>query len=509
MDTDRTKTAGECSAIRMDTSFGHDGGGDFSLPDYMPEIQRLLYVTPCVLPETKYLSGNTLEMGGSLTYSVVYLGDDGKLACTSLVSEYSADTVLSSHVDNVGEVFVDCEIENTTCRVTGPRSLNIKNRLRSRVMSDEIITDEKSVLDCEDKKASLDLAVSVERLTCDTPSIVRKHGVTTGSVTGEITASEGEKPVFCTGSLGVSHTETVNDGVSVRGDIYVKCLFSDGNTNDICRKTKLPFEITVPINDVSVSAMSRAWGRTASVSVSSSETGSAFAVNVEYDVEAESLSRCEATLCSDAYSTDVESSCDVREGDVLDVVCFGNGQLTVTNETELKGSSEQLRVSDSEACSTPCQLQSIDGKLFASGVLKIKAVLENGGEYTAIENEVPYRYELSSHRLPDGAEMQNRVVSNVLSSSGKVIGGKLISSVELCFSYEVLEKKHKRFVTAVRLGSEKPAGAIGSGVKVYYPQSTESIWSVCKKYRASRGRILKVNGIDGEFAEGGKPVIIF
>ncbi len=509
MSTDKMKTAGQCSAIKIDTSFGHDGGGDFSLPDYMPEIQRLLYVVPTVLPETKFLSGNTLEMGGSLTYSVVYLGDDGKLACTSFVSEYTADTVLSSHIDNVGEIFTDCEIENTACRVTGPRSINIKNRLRTRVMGDEIMTDEKNVLDFEDKKASLDLAASVERLTCDTRSIIRKHGMTTGSVTGGLTVREGEKPVLCTGSLGVSQTEATSDGVSVRGEIYVKCLFSDGEVNDICKKNKIPFEITVPINDAPSSAASRAWGRVASVSVSSSETVGEFAVNVEYDMEAESLSECEMTLCSDAYSTDVESTCDIREGDILDVICFGNGQLTVTNESDVKNSSGELRVSDVEAVSGPCQIQSVDGKLYVSGSLKVKAVLEEGGEYTCSENEFPYKYELSPLRLPDGAEMQSRVVCNVLTASGKITGAKLLSSAELSFCYEVLEKKHSRFVTAVKLGCEKPCGAVGSGVKVYYPQTTERIWNVCKRYHASRGRILKVNGIDGDFAEVGKPIIIF
>lgn len=509
MDQDKIKSAGECSALKLDMSFGHDGGGDFSLPDYMPEIQRLLYVVPSVLPETKYLSGNTLEMGGSLTYSVVYLGDDGKIACTSLVSEYTADTVLSSHIDNIGEVFVDCEIENTACRVTGPRSINIKNRLRSRVMGDEIITDEKTVLDCEDKKATLDLAVTVERQTCDTSSVIRRHGMTTGSANGEMTVPDGERPVLCTGVLGVSHTEAVSDGINVKGEIYVKCLFSDGEVNDICRKTKIPFEITVPVNDVVLPAMSRAWGRTASVTVSSSDTVGSYVVSVEYDIEAESLSNCSITLCSDAYSTDVESTCDVREGDILDVISFGNGQLTVTGECDIKNSSENIRVADVETVTGPLQLQNSDGKSCVTGVLRVKAVFEEGGDYTSSESEIPYRYELNVLRMPEGSEMQSRVVCNVLSSSGKIIGGKLSLSAELCFSYEILEKKHKRFVTAVKLGCEKPHGAVGSGVKVYYPQSTESIWNVCKRYHASRSRILKVNGIDGDFVEGGKPVIIF
>ncbi len=509
MDFEKRGEGGLCCALRMDMSFGHEGGGDFSLPDYMPEIQRLLYVVPTVLPETKFLSGNVLEMGGTLTYSVLYVGSDGKITCSSLVSEYSADTVLPVSVDNVSEIFTDCEAENTSCRVVAPRMLNIKTRLRSRIMCDEKISAGDEVLGCDEKKAPLDLCASVERLNTPFSSVMRFHGMTTGNVSGEIIIPEGSHTVSCEGALLVTYCEAKADGVFVKGEICFKCLVCDMEGGISCRKTKFPFDITVPVSDIFLPASARAWGRVASVSLSPGETGNGMNVSVEYDIEGEVLIPVETTLCHDAYSTEVESTCDTRECELLAPVCFGVGQFSSSGDYDVKNPLQNSSVIDVTGSVGPLQVVGTDGKLYAAGNVKFKILYGNGEEYSMGEYDMPVRYELPCDRFSDSIELQSRLTASLIQIAGKVVGDKVSVSAELALSYEVLEKKRCRFVTAVRLGKNKPEGAVGSGVKVYYPVAKESLWSVCKKYHASKNHILKVNGIEGDTVVPGKPVIIF
>ncbi len=508
--------AGEQSApssLKMDMSFGHDSGGDFSLPDYLPEIQRLLSVTPTVLPETKFLSGNVLELGGTMSYSVLYYGDDNTLACTSLVSEYNADTALPVAVENVGDIICDCDIENTTCRVTGPRSLNIKTRLKSRVMSDETVADEGTVIGIDDKKASEASAASVERLRLPVTSMTRSGGMTTGSATGEMTPpSDASKPVLCEGTMGVSYAESRDDGVLARGDIYVKCIFAESDGKSRCRKTKIPFEILIPVRNVTAGSKARAWGRVASVTVmpSGSADGS-YSVSAEYDIEGESLAECETTLCCDAYSTELESENEMREAELLRPLAFGGGQLTVSSDAELKNVSPAAFLVDIAGGVGPLQVSASDGKLTVAGSVKFKAIIEGESEMTAPEFEIPVKYEIPD-RSGEGvsqSELQSRVSCAVLKTEGKLYDGKISVNAELCVSYEILEKQKKRFVTAVKLGAERKADDGGTSVRVYFPQSDESLWSVCKKYHADRGRILRANNIEGDRVKKGKPIIIY
>ena len=42
--------------ISDDTQLNHEVSEEFSLPDYVPEIRKLLVVRACALPESKYIS---------------------------------------------------------------------------------------------------------------------------------------------------------------------------------------------------------------------------------------------------------------------------------------------------------------------------------------------------------------------------------------------------------------------------------------------------------------------
>ena len=50
--------------------------GDFTLPDYQPEIKRLLRVTAEVLPPQKYVGDSEGEISGGIDYYVLYTGSD-------------------------------------------------------------------------------------------------------------------------------------------------------------------------------------------------------------------------------------------------------------------------------------------------------------------------------------------------------------------------------------------------------------------------------------------------
>ena len=46
---------------------------DFSLPDYQPEIKRLLRVTASMLPPSKYFGAGEAELAGNIDYYVLYM----------------------------------------------------------------------------------------------------------------------------------------------------------------------------------------------------------------------------------------------------------------------------------------------------------------------------------------------------------------------------------------------------------------------------------------------------
>lgn len=65
-----------------------DLGGDFSLPDYQPEIRRLLRIGASATPPARYAGGNGMDLAGTVDYFVLYMGNDDQVYCAPLSAEY-------------------------------------------------------------------------------------------------------------------------------------------------------------------------------------------------------------------------------------------------------------------------------------------------------------------------------------------------------------------------------------------------------------------------------------
>ena len=111
--------------------------GDFSLPDYQPEIKRLLRVRATVSPPDKYIGTGNVDFSGMIDYCILYAGNDGALYCANESQEYQFSVPLEMTSDfDLGDGLV-CDAETVADmavgRVIAPRKLSVKCRLRSRV----------------------------------------------------------------------------------------------------------------------------------------------------------------------------------------------------------------------------------------------------------------------------------------------------------------------------------------------------------------------------------------
>ena len=120
-----------------DKAVTHETSGEFIIPDYQPELRRLLGVSERVLPPARYVSGKGVECNGTVDYTVIYVGADGGVYSISASTEYE----LCVPVDNADEfelsdgscVAIRTQCDGTTARVTSPRKISVRSRLSSHV----------------------------------------------------------------------------------------------------------------------------------------------------------------------------------------------------------------------------------------------------------------------------------------------------------------------------------------------------------------------------------------
>lgn len=488
-------------ALKFDTSFGHEGGGDFSLPEYLPEIQRILAVKTVVLPETKFLSGNVLEIGGTLSYDITYANTDGGISSASLITDYTADTALPCGVENVGELFVITEEESSSCRVTSPRGVGIKTRLKTRICADETVITDAALIRKDGRRIEGAEALSIERCSFPALSVVRGHVFSTGNVSGELTAKENGRIISCRAVVFVSEALASEDSVKIFGDIVLTCVFDeDGCSNKKC--AKYPFEISIPVDTGGIQCKARAWGKAASVSVTPTESQGTFSVSIEYDIEAEYMSDANINICSDVYSTEYECSGEMRECELISPAFFGMGKVSLSAFSEVTGEGIG-EVYDVVPLNCSVQLSTDGEKTEISGYIKAKAIL-SGNEFTSSEIDIPIKY---SFDKACGADIQSFISCSVLDLSGNIMSGRLEVSGEAFLSWDISSKKKICYVTLAELGDEFSNDGENS-VKVYYPHEDESLWNICKKYKADTELIKRTNPDIGEYVPKGTPIII-
>ena len=124
---------------RFDTGVLTEAAEDFTLPDYQPEVRRVLGVRAEPVIDGKYLSGDEVEVDGSVIYTVCYADADGQIAEASETSAFTARVPLKSGDGDdrysPADLALTAQTDGALCRLTGPRRLSLSSRVRVSVLS--------------------------------------------------------------------------------------------------------------------------------------------------------------------------------------------------------------------------------------------------------------------------------------------------------------------------------------------------------------------------------------
>ena len=108
---------------------------EFILPDYQPEIKRLLRVRALPLPVDQYIGGSAAEFSGAVEFQALYAAEDGSLWCVTRREDYrlscpfEADGGFDLSDGIVCDVKTD--VEGVSGRVLAPRKLTARCRVRT------------------------------------------------------------------------------------------------------------------------------------------------------------------------------------------------------------------------------------------------------------------------------------------------------------------------------------------------------------------------------------------
>lgn len=486
--------------------------GDFSLPDYQPEIKRLLRIGVGVLPPTCTGSGRDTEMSGALDYYVLYMGHDNALWCAPLSTEYRLSVPVEDNLGDVsaGEPFVclgDVTTEAPVGRVTAPRRLSIRCKVQAHVrMYGECL------LQSEEGSGE-----DVEVLT--------GHGevARTWRTMGEMIPLQddillpmggAERRVVCAeGSVMMQEAIPADGGVHLRGEVTVKltvtpeesaaAFASDEITPvnptpvpEIIRR-KIPFSATVELDGVTPTCAATACGYCTDLSVQMEEGQLHVDLGVIPEVRAQRNEP--VTYVKDLYSTRHRLS--TRHATLpTEKGCRAiNGNFTLSDSLPLSemGMEPDATIVDVTATAMPEALavDASKGRCVLSGKCLAHLLLLRDGEYASSTMELPFRYEFDdTDAVSDGTSFDGSVT--VLHCRGRSDGERASFDAELAVS---LRTHASAPVTALSdtvedTSPDRTARRRGEYV-VCFPAPTDSLWSVAKRYHAPMTALTAANNL--------------
>lgn len=495
-----------------------DLSGDFSLPDYQPEIKRLLRIGVSISPPERYTAGDSVELEGTLDYFVLYMGNDNQLYCAPLSTDYRMTLPLSEERDREkdlgrpagapspldGDLICACDVtaDPVTGRVTSPRRLNVKCRLKAAV---------KVYGTCRlsaDGNGEM-IPASVERLPETVDTVRLFHGIGEPLALQDdmilSPAEDGEVRVVCAeGQVMIHEVSTGVNTATCRGDVLLKLTLCPAEAGEgeaalpTVSTRKIPFSQTVEINGVTPDCAACAHGACTEMSIEVEEGHLHSDLGVTLEVLAQKNQA--TTYTKDLYSTRKETVGGYATYPIRQALGCFNGNFTLSDSLTLAEANihPAARVVDVTATAYPeaLTLDAEKKRCTLTGRCRVHLLLYRDGEYTAAELELPFRYEKDgglTGELREGMVPEFDGCVKAMSCRARMDGERIGVDAELAVALRVTAPDQLTALSSVTFG-EDVTRRRGEYV-VCFPAADDTLWSVAKRYHAPLTALSAANGI--------------
>lgn len=485
----------DCRSVRIsapicDRTVNTDLCADLILPDYQPEIKRLLRVSATVSAPQAYVGVGNAELSGTVDYHILYAANDGSLYSTAHKEEYSFSIPMeiSSEFDlNDGLVCDSTAVaENLSGRVSAPRKLAVKCRLRSRVkLYGTLLLEEKLTGGNEATLQRLCAEASTARIFAGIgePLQLGDEILCDPSVKDtRVIAAEGQ--VFVTEAVAGSGM------VNCRGDLLVKllCAQEESDAPPSVQVRRIPFTQAVTTDGVEVNCDCTACGVCSELTVSVEDGRILCEASVCLQTHAQRNETFSYTR--DLYSTDAKceaafATCRFPTAQKCINANFSLGTALSLEEAGIRRGQSLIDIS-----LTPyvTETEYDHGKYRLLGRCRAQAVLCEENEHTAEEFEIPFRYEID---LQDTAPTDYDVTLTPISCRARLDGERIGIEAELAVSLST--RGETRFDRLCEAKFGEKISQTGAVYTICYPARDDTLWSVAKRYHRAVDTVSKMN----------------
>ncbi|HEX3017139.1 MAG TPA: SPOCS domain-containing protein [Caproicibacter sp.] len=474
---------------------------DINLPDYCPDIQRILKCQIYPKLTSRSITGDRLMLDGSYTVKIFYLDPDGaSIRYCESGDSYSAEIPLKQPADNA-QILAYPRVEYINCRATSPRRLDVHGSfsLCAKVVSvgqNEVVSNIAGD-DIEQQKE----AVSVNQLA----GFAQQQF----SIDEVLELGQGKLPadnIVRSDAFAVLQDFKVTAGkLMVKGEVNVKFLYTSTGENNAMETMEysIPFSQMLDCDGVTDDCMCSVQLRIASVDTQIKNDYSGdktyFDTQVKIFASAQAYRKSDVTVVNDAYSKKFDLSIGAKQKTMDNLAEIAKDTFVHKSEISMDDNTVG-KVIDvwSEMANSAANVE--DGKVMFSGKysLCVLALNESNSPFY-FERLIDFEYALPCTSTGDLKCDADITVGGI---SYRITGSGIETKVELRLSAEISQRFNFKAISDVTADETKPLPRDdAASLCLYFADAGESLWNIAREYRTSIAAVRSENGLSGDFVE--------
>ena len=476
---------------------------DLSLPDYCPDIEKILSCS--LIPEVNLsnVSGDRLNIEGSSCLRVLYLDGDQALRMYEYRTPFSESVPLKGEIGD-SAVYVDAKPEYLNCRALSPRKLSLHGAFSLSVRI--AVTDDQPYYSCDDDE----LQTKSDRLTVSSLSGLCSESF---SVQEDISVS-GKSDISALLShrltARITDVKAIRNKIMLNAELKLEMMYLSGIEDPEleCLSYSLPISRVIDCDGVDENSVIDSDLNVMSGDVRLSDDAldgsSMLTLDARLCFNALCYAAEEIEVLSDAFSTD-------REAQVQTEPFSCSSGIVCRSFTDVGKATVGLDEEIGRILDVHCEKLSADHVASDDGVM-IRAKMTVGiffenseKEKRYVERDAEFSYRPDTEGYPEILRL--RAAAESLSYRLKD-SRQLELRAEMCYRLTLCRRLNCAAVTGVSTDDDAPQRESDSTLILYYADSGDRVWDIAKRFCSRPADIIAENDLEGEEIDAGMMLMI-
>lgn len=490
-------------ACVLDTAAEQSIDAEFTLPDYCPDIGKILSCT--LLPQI-YLanvSGDKLLVEGASRVNVLYLdGEDGKLRSYEYSAPFSTDFSLKEPPAECN-IYAEAKPGYSYCRAVGPRKISLHGAFSLCVKAVSSAPQGYTVYEDDDDLQTQSRTISVVKLSglCSERFTVKEDIPVNADVSTVLDHRI---------SARITQLQAEDNKIKLSAELIPELLY----LTDAEPTTPQRMSCTIPITrQIECTGVKEDAVIDADLSVMSCEVhlsddaldgSSVLTSDVSLLFNAQCFDDEEITVLSDAFSTQMEVRLQTEPFSCLaQTAC-----RTDTNVDKVKvETDDDIDTIMDVHCEKILSTFAVnDGVMTVQSKLSVGILYRSGdGEMRCIERDATLTYQPA---IEEGQQPED-LKTSVNSLSYRLTDDKgLELRAELCYRMTLTRRVNETAVTAVSADDDVPNNQQSDALILCYADGGDTVWDIAKRYASRPADIIAENELEDETLQEGRMLLI-